>query len=111
MKKDEIMDMDDNTPEEEMTVELELDDGRIVNCAVITILEVEKKDYIVLLPLDENGENTDGEVWFYRYKEDENDPNEEPELTYIEDDDEYDAVADAFDEFLDNEEFMADDDD
>ena len=110
MKKDEIMDMDDNTPEEEMTVELELDDGRIVNCAVITILEVEKKDYIVLLPLDENGENTDGEVWFYRYKEDESDPNIEPELTYIEDDDEYDAVADAFDEFLDNEEFMDDED-
>ncbi len=108
MKKDEIKDIDDNTPEEEMTVELELDDGRVVNCAVITILEVEKKDYIVLLPLDENGENTDGEVWFYRYKEDENDPNAEPELTYIEDDDEYDAVADAFDEFLDNEEFMDD---
>ena len=96
MKKDEIRDMDDNTPEEEMTVELELDDGRVVNCAVITILEVEKKDYIALLPLDEKGENTDGEVWFYRYKEDENDPNVEPELTYIEDDDEYDAVADAF---------------
>ena len=108
MKKDEIKDIDDNTPEEEMTVELELDDGRVVNCAVITILEVEKKDYIVRLPLDENGENTDGEVWFYRYKEDENDPNAEPELTYIEDDDEYDAVADAFDEFLDNEEFMDD---
>ena len=108
MKKDEIKDIDDNTPEEEMTVELELDDGRVVNCAVITILEVEKKDYIVLLPLDENGENTDGKVWFYRYKEDENDPNAEPELTYIEDDDEYDAVADAFDEFLDNEEFMDD---
>ena len=41
--------------DEEMTVELELDDGSVVNCAVITILTVEKKDYIVLLPLDENG--------------------------------------------------------
>ncbi len=107
----EIKDIDDNTPEEEMTVELELDDGRVVNCAVITILEVDEKDYIVLLPLDENGENADGDVWFYRYKEDEEDPNVEPELTYIEDDDEYEAVADAFDEFLDNEEFMADDED
>ncbi len=99
-------DIDDNTPEEEMTVELELEDGKVVNCAVITILEVDEKDYIVLLPLDEKGENADGEVWFYRYKEDENDPNVEPELTYIEDDDEYEAVADAFDEFLDNEEFL-----
>ncbi len=91
--------------EEEMTVELELDDGEKVTCAVITILEVSGKDYIALMPLDENGENDDGEVWFYGYKEDESDPNVEPELIFIESDDEYEAVADAFDEFLDNVEF------
>lgn len=91
--------------DEEMTVELELEDGSTVNCAIITILEVQQKDYIVLLPLDENGSNDDGEVWFYRYKEDENDPDKEPELEFIEGDDEYDMVADAFDEFLDNQEF------
>ena len=89
----------------DMTVELELDDGRKVMCAIVTILTVNKKDYIVLLPLDEDGNTTDGEVWFYGYKEDENDPNVEPELFYIADDDEYEAVADAFDEYLDNEEF------
>lgn len=94
-----------NAPEEEMTVELELEDGSKVTCAVITILTVKQQDYIVLLPLDEDGENTDGEVWFYRYHEDENDPNIEPELTYIEDDEEYEIVADAFDEYLDNAEF------
>ena len=54
---------------------------------------------------DENGENEDGEVWFYRYSENENDPNEEPELEYIEDDEEYEAVAEAFDEYLDSVEF------
>ena len=88
-----------------MTVEIELEDGAKVTCAIITILTVNKKDYIVLLPLDDEGQSTDGEVWFYGYKEDENDPNVEPELIYIEDDAEYEAVADAFDEFLDNEEF------
>ena len=92
-------------PEEEMTVELELDDGSIANCAVITILEVEDKDYIVLLPLDENGDNNDGEVWFYRYEEDLSNPNIEPKLSYIEDDDEYEAVVDAFGEYLDDQEF------
>ena len=90
---------------EEMTVELELEDGTTVNCAVITILPVENKDYIVLLPLNEKGENTDGEVWFYGYSENPDDPNEEPELIYIEDDDEYEKVTDAFDEYLDNCEF------
>ncbi len=91
--------------DEEMTVELELDDGGKVTCAIITILTVDKKDYIVLLPLDEGGNNDDGEVWFYRYFEDESDPNSEPQLEYIDDDEEYENVADAFDEYLDNVEF------
>lgn len=90
--------------DENMTVELELDDGN-VTCAIITILSVNEQDYIVLLPLDENGENEDGEVWFYRYFENENDPNEEPVLEYIDDDEEYERVEDAFDEYLDNAEF------
>lgn len=95
----------DDFNDEEMTVELELENGKTVNCAVITILTVEKKDYIALLPLNEKGENEDGEVWFYAYSENPDDPNEEPVLDYIEDDDEYEMVADAFDEFLDNCEF------
>ena len=91
--------------DEEMTVELELDDGQKVNCAVITILTVDKKDYIALLPLDEDGNNEDGEVWFYQYEEDEYNPDAEPKLTYIDNDEEYENVADAFDEYLDNVEF------
>lgn len=96
------------TPEdndEEMTVTLDLDDGTSVTCAIVTILTVREQDYIVLLPLEEDGENHDGEVWFYRYHEDENDPDLEPELDYIDDDEEYEMVADAFDEYLDNAEF------
>lgn len=91
--------------DEEMTVTLDLEDGSSVECAIVTILTVNNQDYIALLPLDENGENEDGEVWFYRYSENENDPNEEPVLDYIDDDNEYEAVADAFDEFLDTQEF------
>lgn len=90
---------------EEMTVELELEDGTSVTCAIVTILTVADQDYIVLLPLDEEGDNADGEVWFYRYKENPDNPNKEPELDYIDDDNEYEAVADAFDEYLDNAEF------
>ncbi len=101
--------MSDNNNEdmfdEEMTVTLELDDGTSVECAVITIFDVADKDYIALLPLDENAENEEGDVWIYRYSENPEDPNEEPLLEYIEDDDEYEAAADAFDEFMDNQEF------
>ncbi|HAG69283.1 MAG TPA: DUF1292 domain-containing protein, partial [Lachnospiraceae bacterium] len=69
------------------------------------IFDVADKDYIALLPLDENAENEEGDVWIYRYSENPEDPNEEPLLEYIEDDDEYEAAADAFDEFMDNQEF------
>lgn len=105
MNKNEKNTTKEELEKEEMTVDLELDDGSQVTCAVVTILTVAKKDYIALLPLDETGENADGEVWFYRYSENPDDPNEEPELGYIEDDEEYEAVADAFDEFLDTAEF------
>ena len=91
--------------DEEMTVELNLEDGTTVVCAIITILDVDGQDYIVLLPLDEDGNNDDGEVWFYRYSENPDDPNEEPELGFIDSDEEYEAVADAFDEYLDTVEF------
>jgi len=94
-----------NEADEEMTIDLELDDGTNVTCAVVTIFEIEKRDYIALLPLNKDGKNEDGEVWLYRYSENPDDPNEEPVLDYIEDDDEYEKVADAFDEFLDNAEF------
>ncbi len=90
---------------EEMTVELDLEDGTSITCAIVTILTVSEQDYIALLPLDENGQNEDGEVWFYRYFEDESNPDEEPSLEYIEDDAEYEAVEDAFDEYLDSVEF------
>ncbi|MBR1693346.1 MAG: DUF1292 domain-containing protein [Lachnospiraceae bacterium] len=92
--------------EEDMTVTLELDGGT-VECSIVTIFSVHDRDYIALLPMDENGESADGEVWLYRYSENEADPNEEPVLEYIDDDEEYDAAADAFDEFLDNEAFDA----
>lgn len=95
---------ENNSPEEEMYVELELDEGT-VKCSIVTIFECNEKDYIALLPLNKDGDNEEGEVWIYGYKEDENDPDAEPELIYIDDDDEYEAASDAFDELLDSQEF------
>lgn len=104
MSDDIMKEAPDESEAEEMTVTVSLDDGDVV-CAVVTIFEVEGRDYIALLPLDENGENTDGEVWLYRYSENPDDPNEEPELGYIDDDDEFEKVEEAFDEYLDSVEF------
>ena len=95
---------EDDNDTEEMTVTLEFDKGN-VECSIVTIFECEGKDYIALLPLDENGQNEDGEVWLYRYYENFDDPSEEPQLEYISDDEEYEKVEDAFDEYLDSVEF------
>ncbi len=83
------------------TVTLTLDDDTVVECAVLTIYPCAGNQYIALLPLDENGENEDGEVFLYRFREVDGNPT----LENIEDDEEYEAAADAFDEFLDSQEY------
>jgi len=87
---------------EEVTVTLTLDNDEVIECAVLTIYSVDDKEYIALLPLDEEGDNEEGDVFIYRYVET---ADGEPTLENIEDDDEYEAAADAFDEWLDEQEF------
>lgn len=88
--------------DEYMTVELTLDNDEVVECAILTLFEAGSKEYIALLPLNENGETEDGDVYLYRYLENE---AGEPELANIDDDDEYEVAADAFDEWMDTQEF------
>lgn len=83
------------------TVTLTLDDGTVQECAILTIYPAGGKDYIALLPLNEDGENEDGEVYLYRFVEEDG----QPTLENIEDDEEYEMAADAFDEYMDNLEF------
>lgn len=87
--------------EEEMDdirVTLDLDDGT-VECRILTIFEADGRDYIALVPLDSSGnDNPDGDVYLYRYYEDENGL---PSVEFIESPDEYEAAADRFDELQD----------
>lgn len=85
-------------------VTLTLDDNEEVECSIITTYEIEDKEYIVLLPLDENRENEDGDVWIYRFVRDTTGGNDH-EIINIEDDDEYEIAVDKFDEWLDTQEF------
>ena len=82
-----------------VTIELTLDNDEVIQCAILTVFEAGGKEYIALIPLDDNMEfDADSDIYLYRYSEDE---NGEPELGNIEDDDEYEAAADAFDEWMD----------
>lgn len=82
---------------QEMFVTLDLDDGSQLECQILTIFDVDNQNYIALVPVD-----NDEEVIFYRYFEDE---EGNPSLENIDNDDEFDAVSDRFDELLDEEEF------
>jgi Protein of unknown function (DUF1292). len=76
------------------TMMLTLDDDTELECGIIGVFEVEGKDYIALLPTEEET------VLIYEFKETEDDV----ELGMIEDDDLFDKVSAAFNEIWDDEE-------
>ena len=84
-------------------VTLNFDNGETVNCGVVAIYPAGENEYIGLVPLDENKEQVGDEVYIYRFIN--NGEDEEPDLQNIEDDDEYEIAADAFDELMDSWEF------
>ena len=86
--------------EEEMTVTLTLDDDSELECAVVAIFPVQGKEYIALLPLGAE----DAQVYLYRFK---HNTDEDLELENIEDDEEFEAVADEYDALVADAEFEA----
>ena len=91
---------------EEMKVDLQLEDGSTLECEVIYIFEWGGDDYAALTPVDESIE----EIYFFGIEIE--DKGGEPEITLLQIDDEeaLEALADAFDEMLDEEEFGEDED-
>lgn len=82
--------------EELETMFLTLDDDTELECGVLGVFTVEElpgKEYIALLPLE------DETVLLYEYKE----AGEEVELEVIEDDAEFDKVSAAFDDLFEEE--------
>lgn len=92
---------------EEMSVELELEDGTMLECEVLYIFEWDGDDYAALSPVDESIE----EIYFFGIELEDNGGEPEITLLQIEDQETLDAIADAFDEMLDEEEFEEGEDD
>ena len=88
---------------ESLPVTLTLENNEELECAVLNIFEADEKEYIALLPLDENGDNTDGQIYMYRFID--NGEEEEPGLENIEEDEEFDRVSAIFNEWLDTQDF------
>lgn len=95
------MGLEEFNEDEDLFVTLTLEDDSEVDCLVVSIFEAEGKDYIALLPT-EGPENEEGEVFIYRYFEDE---DGEPGLDNIETEAEFFLASQAFDELVEAGEY------
>ena len=85
------------------TMTLDLDDGGKLECIVLNVFPVNNREYIALLPMNDEGHvEEDAQIFLYRFEELGDD---EVNLETIEDDDEFELVPDYFDEMLDEQEF------
>lgn len=84
----------DHEHEEVEMLELTLDDDTILKTYVLGIFEVEDKEYIALLP------ENDEKVLLYEYIEDE---EGSVELKVIEEDEEFETVSEAYNELFSEE--------
>ena len=85
------------------TMTLDLDDGGKLECIVLNVFPVNNREYIALLPMNDEGHvEEDAQIFLYRFEELGDD---EVNRETIEDDDEFELVSDYFDEMLDEQEF------
>ena len=75
------------------TMFLTLDDDTEVECGIIGVFDVDGKEYIALLPIN------DETVLIYEYKE----VGDEVELGLIEDDEEFEKISNAFYDLYEDE--------
>lgn len=97
-----------------VTLDVYHDEG-YTTCIVAAILSIPESEhqYVALLPVDEHGEYSPDNVWFYRYLIDETNPDAEPDIENITDDEELESVIDRYDEYLDEialDELLAEED-
>ena len=83
--------------DEEMKITLEFDDGENVEVEPLFIFNLDGKDYIALVPTDEESDD----VYLYIYHDLD---DEEFEFLDIEDDDEFDRVSAEFERIIEETE-------
>ena len=89
--------------EENPVLHLELEDGSNMDCAVITLFEVDGQDYIALVALEElESDKEESELMIYRYVTSEED-EDVFSLDNIESDEEFEKVTAALDEILEED--------
>jgi uncharacterized protein YrzB (UPF0473 family) len=85
----------------EMTVTMELEDGSALECDVVLAFDENGRNYVALTPTGQADEQ-EAEIFFYRLT---GASMEELGIENIEDDEEYQDVAERFEEIIDEQEF------
>ena len=83
-------------------ITLTYEDGSTAEFYVVAVFPVDGKDYAALMPAASSEDYESDDLLLYRYQELADD---DISLTTIDDEDEFEKAADAFDELLDEEEF------
>lgn len=90
-------DHDEELEEEYDVMVITLDDGKEMECAVLGVFDLDDKDYIALVPVNEE-DGVDAFIYQYTEIDDEN-----VDLKVIEDEAEFDKVAAEFTRLMDME--------
>ena len=88
---------------ESLTVTLTLENDEELDCDVIAIFETDSHQYIALLPVTADEDSDDGQIFLYRLID--NGEDEEPGLENIADDDEFERASEAFNDWMDAQDF------
>ena len=72
-------------------------------CEVLTIFETDSRQYIALLPVNADEDSEDGQIYLYRLID--NGEGEEPGLENIVDDDEFERASEAFNDWMESQDF------
>lgn len=101
--------MDENNNNEELdnVVILNDEDGNEVKFEFLDLIELDDEEYIVLLPMAEDGDDEEGEVVILKVEDNDDENSDEESYVSIEDEDTLNKVFEIFkDRFKDDFDFV-----
>ena len=99
--------MEENYNEEDNIVILNDEDGNEVKFEFLDLVELDDEEYVVLLPVTEEGEEDEGEVVILKVEDSDDEESEEESYVSVEDEDTLNKVFEIFKEkFKDDFDFI-----
>ena len=99
--------MDENNEELDNVVILNDEDGNEVKFEFLYLIELDDEEYVVLLPMAEDGEEEEGEVVILKVEDNDDENSDEESYVSIEDEDVLNKVFEMFKEkFKDDFDFV-----